>query len=78
MGLLLYPETQKKAYAEIDRVIGNSRLPEFGDIGSLPYVTALVKEALRWRPAAPLGVFIDCVCYRRLMSFIYQLFPTGW
>ena len=38
LGLLLYPETQKTAYAEIDQVIGISRLPEFEDLKSLPYI----------------------------------------
>jgi len=30
-------------------------LPEFGDEDSLPYITAVMKELLRWQPANPLG-----------------------
>ena len=55
--MLLYPEAQKTAQAELDSVIGTDRLPDFTDEAVLPYVTALMKEVLRWRPAVPLGVF---------------------
>lgn len=47
LAMLLYPEIQSKAQAEVDRVIGKDRLPDFSDEPSLPYVTALVKEVLR-------------------------------
>ena len=47
LAMLLYPDIQRKAQAEVDRVVGRDRLPEFSDEPSLPYVTALVKEVLR-------------------------------
>ena len=47
LAMLLYPEIQRKAQAEVDRVVGRDRLPEFSDEPALPYVTALVKEVLR-------------------------------
>lgn len=47
MTMILYPECQKRAQEEIDRVIGSERLPEFEDKDSLPYTTALVHEVLR-------------------------------
>ncbi|RPD63476.1 cytochrome P450 [Lentinus tigrinus ALCF2SS1-6] len=56
LAMLLYPEIQRKAQAEVDRVIGRDRLPDFSDEPSIPYVTALVKEVLRWRPVTPLAV----------------------
>ncbi|KIP12381.1 hypothetical protein PHLGIDRAFT_124262 [Phlebiopsis gigantea 11061_1 CR5-6] len=56
LAMVLYPEVQKKAQAEIDRVIGRDRLPEFADRDSLPYITAITKETLRWHPPLPLGV----------------------
>lgn len=56
LGLLLYPETQKKAQLELDRVVGKNRLPDFSDLDSLPYISAIVKEGLRWKPTAPLGI----------------------
>lgn len=45
--MLLYPGVQRAAQEEIDRVIGNDRLPEYDDKPSLPYITAIVKETLR-------------------------------
>ena len=45
----------RKAQAEIDTVIGSERMPEFDDQSSLPYIHAVVNEALRWRPVAVLG-----------------------
>ncbi|KAL0961325.1 hypothetical protein HGRIS_006283 [Hohenbuehelia grisea] len=56
LAMILYPESQSKAQAEIDRVIGHGRLPSFDDSDSLPCVEAIYRELLRWRPAAPLGV----------------------
>ncbi len=53
--MVLYPEVQKKAQKELDAVVGTERLPGISDHPSLPYVNALVKELLRWHPAAPLG-----------------------
>ncbi|KAJ7200308.1 cytochrome P450 [Mycena pura] len=56
LAMLSNPQAQDKAKAEIDSVIGNGRLPDFTDEESLPYVSAIVKEVLRWRSVAPLGV----------------------
>lgn len=53
--MALYPEVQKKAQTEIDAVVGPNRLPAFEDRSSLPYISAVVKELLRWHVVAPLG-----------------------
>jgi len=45
-----YPEAQARAYAEIQRVVGESRFPSFDDEVNLPYIRACVKEILRIRP----------------------------
>ena len=55
LGMIAYPEAQKKCQAELDRVIGRSRMPTIADRDSLPYICATVREALRWRPVTPLG-----------------------
>ena len=55
LAMTLHREVQEKAQAEIDRVIGSDRLPTFEDRRSLPYVEAVYREVLRWRPVAPLG-----------------------
>ncbi|KAF5571206.1 oxidoreductase [Fusarium pseudoanthophilum] len=54
LAMTLFPEAQKKAQCEIDKVIGNERLPTLSDRQSLPYVNALVKEVLRWHPVGPM------------------------
>ena len=51
--MVLHPEVMHRAQQEIDSVIGHDRLPSFGDVDDLPYVSAIVKEVLRWRPVAP-------------------------
>jgi cytochrome P450 len=58
LGMISYPDVQKRAQAAIDAVVGNSRLPDFSDKGTIPYVDALVYESLRWNPMAPLGIFL--------------------
>ena len=56
--MLTWPDTMRKAQAELDEVVGRHRLPTFKDKEKLPYVRAMVNEVLRWRPAAPLGAFV--------------------
>lgn len=41
---------QRKAQEEIDCVVGSSRLPQFEDRRLLPYVEAVYREVLRWKP----------------------------
>ena len=55
LAMLAYPETQARAQAELDTVVGRARLPTFTDYPLLPYTRAMVKEALRWKPTTPLG-----------------------
>ncbi|KAF8749925.1 cytochrome P450 [Rhizoctonia solani] len=55
MAMAMHPEVQTRAQAEIDSVLGGSRLPEMDDRQSMPYVQAIVKEVLRWRSVLPLG-----------------------
>jgi cytochrome P450 len=51
-----HPEIQKKAQNEIDTIVGTHRLPTFEDRPSLPYIEALYREVMRWKPVLPLGV----------------------
>jgi len=55
LAMLVYPETQARAHAELDAIVGRMRLPTFADYPHLPYIRAIVKELLRWRPVAPLA-----------------------
>ncbi|KAF9459534.1 cytochrome P450 [Collybia nuda] len=56
LAMVLNPEHQARAQQEIDNVIGPSRLPEFGDRPSLPYVECVMQETLRWNSAVPSGI----------------------
>ncbi|CAG8910257.1 unnamed protein product [Penicillium egyptiacum] len=52
-AMIKYPHIQKQAQAQIDEEIGEDRSPTWEDFASLPLVTMVVKECLRWRPVAP-------------------------
>jgi hypothetical protein len=54
--LTIFPEVQKKAQKEVDRVIGAERLPVLRDRADLPYIDAVVKELLRWNSVLPAGI----------------------
>ena len=68
--MVLHPEVQRKAQAEIDAVVGCDRLPNISDRDSLPYVRSLVAETFRWSPAIPLGYYLSIHC---LYFFFYLL-----
>ena len=62
LAMLFNPDVQTRAQAEIDSVVGTARLPVFDDRPSLPYIDAVLRETLRWRPAVPLGIpTVHCV-----------------
>lgn len=55
-AMVLFPEVQRKAQQEIDRVIGASRrLPDMSDEPHMQYIRGCVKESLRWMPTAIIG-----------------------
>lgn len=54
-AMLLYPDVQRKAQEEVDRVIGLNRLPVMEDLDDLPYIRGCMKESLRWMPTTILG-----------------------
>jgi cytochrome P450 len=56
LAMIAYPDTQARAQAELDAVVGRSRLPTFADYPHLPYIRAMVKEILRWSPLTPLCI----------------------
>ncbi|RIB30974.1 cytochrome P450 [Gigaspora rosea] len=50
------PHVQSKAHQELDRVIGQSRMPEVSDEQNIPYIRAIIKEGQRYCGAIYLGV----------------------
>lgn len=53
--MLQYPNVQARAQAELDALLGGTRLPTARDMDALPYIRALVSEVLRFGPIAPHG-----------------------
>ncbi|PFH49401.1 hypothetical protein AMATHDRAFT_147734 [Amanita thiersii Skay4041] len=54
-AMVMYPHVQRQAQLEIEKVIGKEQ-PRADDQGRLPYVSAVIKEVLRWSPPVPLGL----------------------
>jgi len=58
-ALLKHPDILKKAYAEVDRVLGPDldARPTYQQVTQLTYITQILKEALRlWPPAPAYGI----------------------
>jgi hypothetical protein len=60
LAAVVYPEFQRRAHEELDRVVGRERLPEFADKTELPYMEAVMRECFRWLPALPTGMYSTC------------------
>jgi hypothetical protein len=72
----LFPDVQRQAQEEIDRVIGGSRLPTLADRGQLPYTSALLDEVHRWRPVVSLGLSLKVELHMRTSLAIVGI--QGW
>ncbi|EIW84460.1 cytochrome P450 [Coniophora puteana RWD-64-598 SS2] len=56
LAMTLFPEAQRRAQEEIDRVVGPDRLPDYEDRASLTYLEAVYRETLRWKPTGAQGI----------------------
>jgi len=56
LGLLDRPDVLKRAQQELDSVVKPGHMPDFDDEASLPFITAIVKETMRWRDVAPIAI----------------------
>ncbi|KZS95176.1 cytochrome P450 [Sistotremastrum niveocremeum HHB9708] len=56
VAMITHPDIQKKAQSELDELLRGQRLPVLEDRDALPYVQAVFKETLRWKPVVPLGL----------------------
>ena len=48
LQMALHPEILAKAQEEVARVVGDSRLPDFDDRPSLPYIDCIQRELFRY------------------------------
>ena len=49
------PDVFKKAREELSRTLGDGVMPTVDDCSRLPYLSAVVKETIRWGIVGPLG-----------------------
>uniref|UniRef100_L2FR65 Cytochrome p450 n=1 Tax=Colletotrichum fructicola (strain Nara gc5) TaxID=1213859 RepID=L2FR65_COLFN len=57
LAMILFPDVMRKGQEELDRVVGSGRLPTWDDEKNLPYIRAMIKETLRWRPVNKFGMY---------------------
>ncbi|KAI3550420.1 hypothetical protein CABS03_05597 [Colletotrichum abscissum] len=57
LAMTLFPGAMRKGQEEIDHVVGSDRMPTWEDEKDLPYVRAMIKETLRWRPVNKFGMY---------------------
>ncbi|KAJ7122870.1 cytochrome P450 [Mycena epipterygia] len=57
-AMMMHPSVQRQAQDEVDRFFASEqRLPTLRDQAAFPYIGCILKEILRWAPAAPFGLF---------------------
>ncbi|XP_046554014.1 cytochrome P450 1A5-like [Haliotis rubra] len=60
--LAAYPEVQAKLHAEVDRVLGERRVPMLSERHKLPYTEAVLYESMRKGTVAPLSLPHSTTC----------------
>ncbi|KZS89228.1 cytochrome P450 [Sistotremastrum niveocremeum HHB9708] len=56
LAMTKYPEYQRRAQEEIDRLTEQKRLPSISDWANLPFIDALIMEVFRCGPIVPTGI----------------------
>lgn len=56
LALIHDVESQKRARGEIDGLYDEDTLPKWADEQEMPFVRAVIKEVLRWRPPLPMAI----------------------
>ena len=71
--MMVNPGAQERAQAQIDALLGNTRLPTAEDRPLLPFIDAIFWETLRYSPVLPLCELLRplvCYCYRISQQFL--------
>ncbi|XP_041806810.1 sterol 26-hydroxylase, mitochondrial isoform X2 [Chelmon rostratus] len=53
--LSMYPQSQDRLYKEVSALVPAARIPSAAEVSEMPYLKAVVKEALRMYPVVPLN-----------------------
>ena len=69
IALSLFPDVQRRAQEELDRVVGPNRLPDFSDYDDLVYIQAIALEAMRWMVVFPLGLYHRVIADDEYMGY---------
>jgi cytochrome P450 len=72
LAMTCYPEIQKRVQQELDDVVGPHRLPIHADILHLPYLSAVIKEVLRYDLS-----FTCCLVPNHLIHRWQVVIPAG-
>ncbi|CEL55391.1 O-methylsterigmatocystin oxidoreductase OS=Aspergillus parasiticus GN=ordA PE=3 SV=1 [Rhizoctonia solani AG-1 IB] len=67
LALIADTQSQDRARQEIDSIYDEETLPSWSDEQRMPFIRAIVKETLRWRPPLP-----NCVPHRLEQDDTYQ------
>ncbi|KAJ6482554.1 cytochrome P450 [Mycena sanguinolenta] len=82
LALVAYPDAQRKAHEEIDRVVGQHRMCRMDDLEEMPYIRAMIQETHRFRPVAPLMIPHSTVTSEEYNGFIIPkgttIFVNTW
>ncbi|KAI5236776.1 hypothetical protein E4T42_09360 [Aureobasidium subglaciale] len=77
MAAICYPDTFARARNEVDSICGKDgalRMPGLADLENMPYVCAIIKELLRWRPIFQMS---PDHCATTDIHFEGFIFPAG-
>lgn len=55
MALSLTPDVQRRAWDELDTIVGRNRMPTSEDREAMPYIEAICQEIVRWHVVIRLG-----------------------
>jgi len=60
LQMALRPDVMRRVQVELDAVVGKDRMPTFQDQDRLPYLSAVIKEVIRWHTTILLAMPHQC------------------